>query len=315
MNVLAIDLGGTNLKLGIVRQGELLEQCTLEAHSEGNLADQLPHIENAFHAILEKHNLSLGECVGMGVSSTGLVDCKQNRILSTNKKFQDSTQLNLVQWAKETFGLPLRVENDAHAALLGEWFYGVGKGCQDLVMIVLGTGVGTSVIIREKPLRGRWGQAGLLGGHIRINIKGHPCTCPSFGCAEAESSTWALSQIIHENPRWRVSNWPDWNVPNFKDLFTLDHQGHQSAKEIVEHCVQHWTAVVISMIHLFAPEKVILGGGVMKSAEHIIPPIQHQVNHHAWISWDHIEIVSAMHLDTASLLGVSAIFERDIDYL
>ena len=88
--------------------------------------------------------------------------------------------------------LPVFVVNDANAALAGEWAYGAARGCRDVGMLTLGTGIGSSVILDGVPLRGRHGSAGNLGGHFVANVGGAACTCGGLGCAEAEASGWAL---------------------------------------------------------------------------------------------------------------------------
>ena len=315
MNILAIDLGGTVIKLGLVRDGELAATRKCEAKSSGGLRPRLPEIQNGFESICSEQDLGFSDCQGIGVSCPGLVDGRSRRVVSTNEKYEDVVDFDLEGWAEERFGLPLRLENDAHAALLGEWQYGAGRGVDNAVMLTLGTGIGCSVLLQGRPLRGKHWQAGLLGGHIIVNPDGHPCTCPCRGCAEAEASTWALPSLVREHPGYAESELSRLPSVDYQTLFQLAGRGDAAAKDIRDRSLYIWGATVVSLIHLFDPERVILGGGIMHSADIIIPWIQQFVDENAWIAWGRVEVVRAEYLDTASLLGASALFEKDFQFL
>ncbi|MBI1388988.1 MAG: ROK family protein [bacterium] len=315
MTVLAIDLGGTRIKMGVIENGAVIRQRQSDARSGERLADRAPEIEASLKDLLNSANRSVSNCAGVGVSSTGLVDRERNRVLSTNKKYEDAPDFDFNQWADRAFGLGCKVENDAHAALLGEWRYGAGRGANNLVMLTLGTGIGSSVVLNGKALRGKNGQAGLLGGHIVVDPWGDRCTCPGVGCAEAQASTWALPGRIARHPKFHLSRLKEYSNPDFKTLFQLANEGDEAAVEIADYCVRVWGAVAVSMIHLFAPEKIILGGGVMKGAAAVLPPIQKMVKEHAWISWEGVDITIADHLESASLLGMAALFESDVEFI
>jgi glucokinase len=129
------------------------------------------------------------------------VDSVNKKVLTINDKYGDVISLDLEKWAFEHFGVPLEIENDTRAALLGEWKFGNGRGYNDVVLMTLGTGIGTSAVIEGKILRGRHFQAGILGGHFIVNPKGKLCNCGNVGCAEAEASTWNLEEIVAEHDK------------------------------------------------------------------------------------------------------------------
>jgi glucokinase len=112
-----------------------------------------------------------------------VVDPLGQRIPSApREKYPDASDIDLRAWARERFGLDLRIENDAHAALLGEWRHGAGQGSDDFVMLTLGTGIGCSVLIGGRPLRGKRFQAGVLGGHLIADPGVAACgACPASG--------------------------------------------------------------------------------------------------------------------------------------
>src|SRR3990170_7444612 len=108
-------------------------------------------------------------------------------------------------WAMERWGVPLVLENDARAALVGEWQYGAGKDCDNVVLITLGTGVGTAALINGKLLHGKHFLAGSLGGHMSINLHGDVCNCGNLGCVESEASTWALQKLVTRDRNFHSS--------------------------------------------------------------------------------------------------------------
>src|SRR5207302_4305139 len=108
--------------------------------------------------------------------------------------------VDLRAWAKSELGLPLAIENDARMALIGEWRHGAGRGYNDLAMMTLGTGIGTSVVIEGRVLRGTHGQARCFGGHLTVRYGGRSCSCGNVGCAEAEASSAYLATMAKENP-------------------------------------------------------------------------------------------------------------------
>lgn len=200
MYTLAIDLGGTIIKAGLLNGKQLIASCTEQATSKNGLKNNLPVIDSMIFGLLKENNLSVAEVLGIVFSFPGLVDSLRNRVISTNKKYDDAPVIDLPRWAKETWNLPFYLENDARMALLGEWKYGAGKGFDNIVMVTLGTGIGSAVLIEGKLLKGKHFQAGNLGGHFTVNFNGIICTCGNRGCMEAEASTWRLPELIKSNP-------------------------------------------------------------------------------------------------------------------
>jgi len=168
------------------------------------------------------------EIMGIGLAFPGIVDSREMRVLSTNKKYRDAVGFNFRDWARDEFGLPIFLENDARSALVGEWKFGSAQGYDNVAMVMLGTGIGTSVLIEGKLLRGSHFQAGTQGGHFIVNWNGHVCNCGSRGCVEAEASTWRLPEIIKEDSRYSSSSLADQPVLDFKTLFELAHKDELS---------------------------------------------------------------------------------------
>lgn len=312
MKTIAIDLGGTIIKAGLLDGKNLLESCVEEASSGEGLINSLPLIEKMIAGMLENKKVSKKELLGIGFSFPGLVDSLRNRVLSTNRKYDDAPALDITRWAKETWNLPLYLENDARMALLGEWRHGAGKGTDNIVMITLGTGIGSAVLIEGKLLRGKHFQAGNLSGHFTVNHRGAVCSCGNIGCMEAEASTWRLPELIKNHPAFASSSLKNEKVLDYEALFRNAGRNDSLANEILDHCFSVWSSGLITMIHAFDPEIIILSGGIMNSAPVILPELQKRVNKHAWTPWGKVKLLKAENINTAALFGADYLVRANI---
>ncbi len=311
MKTVAIDLGGTNIKIGIVADGQLLVQDEGEAHSGKGLGYDLPIIGDVVKENLEKADLKLQDIAGIGMGFPGLVDNQNMSVISTNAKFDDASAIDLRKWSDESFRLPLFLENDARIALLGEWQYGAGRGFNNLVMMTLGTGVGTAAIMDSQLLVGQHFQAGCLGGHFTINVSGAKCTCGNIGCVEAEASTWRLEQQLKEHPQQKESRISEVKF-DFENLFRFAAEGDELCKSVRDECLNVWATGIVNLIHAYDPERVIIGGGVMRSADVILPFIRAKVNKHAWTPWGEVEIIPSEIPNLSALLGAHYLVEKGL---
>jgi glucokinase len=311
-HTIAIDLGGTIIKIGLLKSGQLTDRTEIIAQSASGLKSQLPELETFIDQMLQSNGLQQKDVLGIGFSFAGLVDSVNTRILSTNQKYDDGTETDLVGWAHQKWNWPLFAMNDARMALLGEWQYGAGKGCTDLVMVTLGTGIGSAVLIGGELLIGKHFQAGNLGGHFTVNHRGSICTCGNIGCVEAEASTWCLPSLLKEHPEFSESTMRNEEVLDFKALFHHAENNDLVAKEVLEHCLSAWAAGIITMIHAFDPEIIILSGGIMKSSSVILPVLQEKVNQLAWTPWGKVKLVEAQFPDSAALYGADYLVRSKI---
>jgi glucokinase len=303
MKALAIDLGGTHATCAIIEDSKILVSKRLDLDSAQGMASVLPLFAAAFRELLSGARLKTSECAGLAMSTCGLVDSVRGRILSSPKKWDDAPGVDFGGWCRREFSLRLKMENDARMALMGERYAGIGRGCDDLAMITLGTGIGTAVMIGGTLLHGKHFQAGNLGGHQPVVLHGRECTCGGVGCAEAEAAGWALPLVARDWPGFRGSLLAKEPALNFENLFRLAAEGDAVARAIQERCLEIWAAAAVGIIHAFDPEMVIFGGGVLESADLIVPFVQAHVNAHTWSPWGKVRIVAAKLGNDAGLLG------------
>jgi len=303
MKALAIDLGGTHANCAIIEDRKILIAKHLNLDSAQGLITVLPLFVSTLRRLLADAGLSIQDCAGLAVSSCGLVDSKRGKILSSPQKWEDAQNLDLNAWFQRELGLPFRIENDARMALLGECYAGVGQGYTEVVMFTLGTGIGGAVMMDGKLLHGKHSQAGNLGGHQPILFNGRECMCGNIGCAEAEASGWSVPLVAKDWPGFQNSLLAKEPQVSLEALFRLAAQGDRVSEEIEKRCLRIWAATAVGGVHAFDPELIIFGGGVMKSADRIIPFIQEYVIAHAWAPWGKVQVRAAALGNDAGLLG------------
>ncbi len=303
MLALSLDMGGTHIGCAAVRDQRILASHSIETESAKGLASILPLVAQTLRQLLDEAGENLSACAGLAIGFPGIIDARSSRILSTLKKYEDAKEMDLVAWSRDVLGLPLRMENDARMALLGEQFAGSAQGVNDVVMMTLGTGIGGAAMIQGKLLRGAHAQAGCLGGHLPVDYQGRYCTCGNIGCAEAEASGWALPLMIREHPRFATSLLSKEPQLNFRALFDAAGRDDQVALEVRQHCLEVWAANAVALIHAYDPEVIVMGGGVLQRADVILPFVQDHVNKHAWAAWGKPVVRAAELGGKAAFLG------------
>ncbi len=303
MNVLACDLGGTRMKIGIVRNGVVLAHASEPANSKSGLGPGLPVLKAAWLRLLGELKLTVGACAGISVAFPSLVDTMSGRILAEYGKYADATNLDLRDWARRELKLPLAIENDARMALVGEWKFGAGRGHDSVALMTLGTGLGTAAVVEGHLLRGKHGQAAVLCGHTTVRYGGRDCSCGNIGCAEAEASTACLREVAAELPEWQASSLAQLATLNYAAVFAQATAGDACAIKLRDHSLRVWSTLAVNLIHAYDPEVLILGGGIMASAAVILPAVRDYVNRHAHTPWGKVQVVAGALGDNAALVA------------
>lgn len=313
--ILAADIGGTRIKLGLMQNRAVLDRESLAANSHEGLAPQLPRIASAFTRMLDRSGGGASDCTALGIAFPSLIHPKSGRVLAHYGKYEDAPDLDLRAWAAATLRLPLAIENDARAALLGECSAGAGIGCEDVVMVTLGTGLGTAALIGGQLLRGVHGQAGVLGGHTTVQSNGRPCPCGNRGCAEAQASTSVLPVVARQRADFAQSRLREEPVLDYAAVFRLARAGDACAVALRAEAVEVWTALLVNLIHTYDPVRVIVGGGILAGAADFLPELTAAVLARAHTPWGRVEIVPAALGDDAALFGCEALAAQAATHL
>jgi glucokinase len=305
---LTVDMGGTWIKLGLVSDGKILWRHTMEANSHLGLANVLPRM-----AAILRQQVSPAELLGIGVAFPSLIEPRTGKILAAYGKYDDAPGIDLVAWARDEFDLPLAIDNDTRCSLLGEWHHGAANGASDVVMVMLGTGIGVAALVDGQLLRGRHGQAGNFGGHLTVNYQGRLCTCGNVGCAEAEASTSVLPELFAALAGHKESSLTAQGKLDYDRVFTKAANGDAVALELCEYSLKIWSALTVNLIHAYAPELVLFGGGIMRSADVILPYIRDYAGKHAHTPWGGVAVGVSSLGDDAALLGGEILLRQQLE--
>ncbi|MHB1857972.1 MAG: ROK family protein [Acidobacteriaceae bacterium] len=303
MKAISIDMGGSHVKLAVVENASILATDEISVDYGAGLRPVLPVFKTIIDKMLSHLGMRPEDCVGLAMGFCAMVDRTTGKVVSTNGKFDDATGIDLPAWCQTEFGIPFGLENDARMALLGEWYAGAAKGVDDVVMITLGTGIGGAAMAGGKLFRTKQVQGGTVGGHIPVLFTGRQCTCGAVGCMEAEAAGWSLPLVAKEWPGIEHSRLATVERVDFRSVFEFAREGDAIAAAIRDRCLHVWAVGTVGLIHMYGPERVIIGGGVMRSADVIIPYIQEYVRKFSWTPSGTVLIVPASLGNDAGLLG------------
>ena len=261
---IGVDLGGTSIKLGIVsQQGRIIKKTAVETKAEDGPDSVIAQIKYGINILLHKNKYKIH---GIGIGSPGVVSSEKTTV-EYPPNFPGWTKINLGSIIKKEFNLKVMVDNDAHAAAIGEMIFGAGRNINSFVMITLGTGVGGGIVFNRKIFRGEHGGAGEVG-HITIDYKGEKCNCGSFGCIEAYAGNAYLIRRVKEllvnypdSLIWDlISENPDNLTPKIIDAAAL--KGDVFAQQVIYDLGFFLGAAFTSVSNLLNISTFIIGGGV-----------------------------------------------------
>jgi glucokinase len=168
-------------------------------------------------------------------------------------------------------------------------------------------------VIEGQVLRGVHGQAGILGGHITLRTNGGACLCGNVGCAELLASTSVIARLAREHPLFPYSALAMLEVIDYAAIFRFASEGDACSLALRNHSLETWAALAVNLIHVFDPELIIFGGGIMGSADEIISFVRDYVSRHAHTPWGKVKIVASELGDRAALLACEWLVHEDVE--
>ena len=279
MYYIGIDLGGTNIAIGIVDEnGNIIKKGSVSTNAKRQADEIIKDMANLAKKLCDECKISVNDIEYAGIATPGTADTDKGVVVySNNLPF---LQYPLADKLKEFLGVKkVLIENDANAAAKGEVAAGASKGYKNSVMITLGTGLGGGIIIDNKVYSGFNFSGGELG-HTVIEYDGRPCSCGRKGCWEAYSSATGLIKMTVE----KMKQCPDslmWELCEGKiekaggrTAFDAMRKGDRAAKEVVDMYISYLAAGCVNMINIFQPEVFVIGGGVCNEKEYLTKPLQ-----------------------------------------
>ncbi len=274
---IGIDLGGTNIKVGLVDENyNIVSKATAKTDLPRPAEEICESIVDTVWEALNAAKVTIGEVNSIGIGTPGVANRNSGIVLySCNLGFNNTDLRTLI---KAKLGKEVYVENDANAAAFGEVLNGAGKGCKDVVVVTLGTGVGGGIIIDGKIYTG-FNFCGAELGHTVIQYGGRQCSCGRRGCFEAYSSATALINMTKEameahpdSKMWQIAGSLE-NVDG-KTAFDGMRADDNAAKQVVNTYIEYLGCGLTNIVNTFQPEVLLIGGGICKEGENLTKPLE-----------------------------------------
>lgn len=277
---IGIDIGGMSVKYGLVDENnQIVGRYTLTTDTEIKAEEFIDLMAKGVDSLLKEGGIKAEQIQGMGIGCPGIINSKTGTVVySNNIGWRD---VAMEQQLKNHFSWNIAMANDADTAGLGEVCAGAGKGIDNAVLLTLGTGVGSSVIINKKIFSGPL-NGGCELGHISIDPKGRLCTCGHRGCLEAYASASALmiagKELVEQNPNSALAKLADGKEVTAKMIFDCSETGDAATEQVVTDYMDSLALGISNVINIFRPQLVILGGGVANRKEKLTKPLTPLVN-------------------------------------
>ncbi len=279
MYSIGIDLGGTNIAVGIVtEEGKIVKKTSTPTGAERPFEEIFQDMADCIHALLEETGISQNEIRSIGIGTPGCLDTKKGMLIFAGN-FKYGTLVNYRELMKKHFDLPVYIGNDANAAALAEARVGAARGAQSAVMVTLGTGVGGGIVLDGKIYEGFLSSAGELG-HIVIVHDGEQCTCGRKGCWEAYASVTALvrqtKEAMKKNPD-SIMNCTPMEQVNGRTSFDAAKKGDKAALAVVEQYQEYIADGLANIANILNPEVTVIGGGICKEGDYLLKPVNEKM--------------------------------------
>ena len=257
---LGIDIGGTNTVVGLVnKEGKVLGTDSVKTQSFPVLEEYVKTVSKLAKDLIAKNNVSIAEIVGLGIGAPNANYYTGNIEMAPNLPWKQD-KVPLAKMFREELNIPVTITNDANAAALGEKMYGVAKDMDNFIMITLGTGVGSGIVINGQLVYGHDGFAGELG-HVIIERNGRLCGCGRRGCLETYCSATGIVRTAKER-----------NTPflTSKDIYDAAVKGDETAIDIFKETGTRLGRAFADMVVFSSPEAFVLFGGLAKAGDFIV---------------------------------------------
>ena len=310
--VVGVDVGGQTSKIGVVdARGDVLVQSVIRTDGHSDAADFIAALAAAIKELVVKAD-KVGEIRGIGVGApngnyyTGEIAFAPNLEWAADEAVPFSRMLS-----EALGGIPVSLTNDANAAAVGEMTYGAAKGMKDFIMITLGTGVGSGIVINGQVVYGHDGFAGELGHTCAVRHNGRQCNCGKTGCLEAYCSAIGVARTARE---WldmtdEPSLLRELEKITSKDVYEAAKEGDALALRVFNFTGAMLGRSLADFIEFSAPEAIVLFGGLARSKEFIYEPTYKAMNENVLPLWKgKVDLLfSQLKESDAAILGASAL--------
>ena len=302
---IGIDVGGTQVRVALVEQGRLLRRAAMATDVAGGPAAVMQQICALAREVCGPQDQE--RVATVGVAAPGPLDSDTGIVLHipTLPGWEDFPLRSALAAA---LGRPVTMENDGIAAAYGEWKFGAGQGLRHLVYVTISTGIGGGIVVDGRLMRGHRGMAGHVG-HLRMSNEGPQCSCGAQGCFEASASGSAFDKKARATA---LANPDSWLGRTQGPIGTGDiAQGARAGDRLCMDLIKAHASLLgtgfASLIHLYSPQCIIMGGGVSKAFDLLEPGIHQAIAREAMQAFRNVTVIQAKLGDNSGLIGVAAL--------
>lgn len=312
MYFIGVDVGGMSIKCGIVNEnGEIFYKKAFKTDPEKPSEEIIDDISGFIFDILADKKIGINEISGLGLGFPGSVYDEKGIVrYCCNINLVD---IDVVKQLKKSTGIQnIKISNDANCAVLAETLFGAAKGAKNTVLITLGTGLGTGMIVDGRLLTG-FRSAGAEGGHMQINIGGAVCGCEKRGHYEAYASATALMRqtedAVKKHPESLLAKIAAEKGVDGRTAFAAAEKGDKAGKAVVAKYIKYVGMGLVNFANIFFPEIIIVGGGISNEGDVLIKPLQRYVSRNVYGAKYNpkIKLVAATLKNDAGIIGAAAL--------
>ncbi len=317
--VLAIDLGGTKIFAAIISdKGRVLAKKRRLTLADAGPEVVINRIFSTIDHLLNQRKINPSQLHAICIAAAGAIDSKK-QLITSSPHLPGWHDVPLRDIIKEKYKVNTLLINDASAAALGEHHFGAGQGVNNLILLTIGTGIGGGIIINNRLYSGASGSAGEVG-HITIDVNGPRCSCGNRGCLEAlVSGTAVVEEVIKRIGQGEKSALTEITGGKMENItaekVSIAAQGGDSlASEVILKAATHLGIGLASLVNIFNPEMIIIGGGIAKMGDSLLNPARQAVREKAFqLSAQAVQIVLAQLGDNAGVLGAAVFaFQQEV---
>lgn len=305
---IGVDIGGTNLAAGIVDEhGRITARDSLPTLRGRSSGEIITDIARLCRSLVDKAGLSMSDIKKIGAGCPGTIDTQTGTAVYVNNLKMEGVPL--AAELERLLQKEVHLENDANAAAYGEYCI-YGDGVKSFIMITLGTGVGSGIILDGKIYRGFNGAGGELG-HMTLVSGGRRCSCGKDGCWEAYASVTALiaqtEEAIKENPQSLTARLAaDRGKISGRTAFEAAKAGDRVGSDIVSRYAKYVADGIVSAVNIFQPEKIVIGGGISREGDYLLKPVAEIVKANDYNKYrPHTQLETAKLFNDAGIIGAA----------
>ena len=277
---IGIDLGGTNIGIGIIHNDNLIFKDSRSTNKESGYEGVVKNIYDSIEEILKKNNIKRSDIEGVGIGIPGIIDPKTNMVVEVVNMGWENVDLK--NDLEKLIGIPVFLGNDATVAGVAEYELGALKGCENGVLITLGTGIGAGIILNGKVFEGAHG-IGAEFGHMIVGENFYDCNCGRNGCFETFASSTAIinytKKLINEGKKTKILDMVNNDVDRIdgKVIFQAAREEDKVAIEVVDRMTDYLAKGIVNIMSILDPEIFVLGGGLSAAGDYLLEQVKKKV--------------------------------------